>query len=130
MATSESDIRKGVSVLLNQYGTLDTTEVKKLLETVLPFDEDDIEPSSSRSEPKIVQRIGNIVSHQTETIKVYYDTYQIDHKNENDLFIYRVYNFDMINKTGEIEIIKANKLFTDYKFDPISYKVTKKYGSS
>lgn len=48
MATSESDIRKGVSVLLNQYGTLDTTEVKHLLDTVLPFDEDDREPTSKR----------------------------------------------------------------------------------
>ena len=31
MATSESDIRKGVSVLLNQYGTLTTNEVKKII---------------------------------------------------------------------------------------------------
>jgi hypothetical protein len=260
MATSESDIRKGVSVLLNQYGTLDTTDVKRLLDTVLPFDEDDREPSLTRSEPKIIQRIGNIVSHQSETVKTYYDTYQIDkshrpakwviltglksngtlrpiteneikkrqelrqrfvpkkidwvslngrrtelgrlgedyviryetnrllefaeldadrivhlsdeqgdgagfdvislnedgterfievkttkgsldtpfymtenerayfelHKNEGDLFIYRVYNFDEINKTGKIEVIPADKLFTDYNFDPISYKVTKK----
>lgn len=260
MATSESDIRKGVSVLLNQYGTLDTTEVKHLLDTVLPFDEDDREPSLTRTEPKIIQRIGNIVSHQSETVKIYYDTYQIDksqrpakwviltglksngtlrpiteneikkrqelrqrfvpkkidwvslngrrtelgrlgedyviryetnrllefaeldadriihlsdeqgdgagfdvislnedgterfievkttigsldtpfymtenerayfelHKNEGDLFIYRVYNFDEINKTGKIEVIPADKLFTDYNFDPISYKVTKK----
>ena len=28
MATSESDIRKGVSILLNRYGSLNTTEVK------------------------------------------------------------------------------------------------------
>lgn len=54
MATSESDIRKGVSVLLNQYGTLDTTEVKKLLNTVISFDKDDNEPSLTRSEPKII----------------------------------------------------------------------------
>lgn len=260
MATSEGDIRKGVSVLLNQYGALDTTEVKKLLETVLPFDEDDREPSATRSEPKIIQRIGNIVSHQKETVETYYDTYQIDksfkpakwliltglksnetlrsitedeikrrqnlrqqfvpkkidwiglngrrtelgrlgedyvirfetnrllefaeldtdrivhlsdeqgdgagfdiislnedgterfievkttkgsldtpfymtenerayfelHKNEEDLFIYRVYNFDEFSKTGKIEVIPANKLFTDYSFDPMSYKVTKK----
>ncbi|EFQ58064.1 hypothetical protein HMPREF9176_2295 [Streptococcus downei F0415] len=64
MATSESDIRKGVSVLLNQYGTLTTNDVKKLLETVIPFDDDDNEPSNTRNEPKIMQRIGNVVSHQ------------------------------------------------------------------
>lgn len=63
MATSESDIRKAVSVLLNQYGTLNTTDVKKLLETVIPFDEDDKESSVTRTEPLIMQRIGNIVSH-------------------------------------------------------------------
>lgn len=260
MATSESDIRKGVSVLLNQYGTLDTTEVKKLLNTVISFDKDDNEPSLTRSEPKIIQRIGNVVSHQIETVKIYYDTYQIDksvkpaqwsiltglksnntlhvitdseikkrqnlrqqfipkkidwiglngrrtelgrlgeayviryetnrvlqfaeydadriihlsdeqgdgagfdiisinengserfievkttkgsldtpfymtenerayfklYKDEGDLFIYRVYNFDEIRKVGKLEIIPADKLFTDYQFDSISYKVTKK----
>lgn len=78
MATSESDIRKGVSVLLNQYGTLTTNEVKKLLETVIPFDDDDKEPSNTRNEPKIMQRIGNVVSHQKSEIETYYDTYSID----------------------------------------------------
>lgn len=78
MATSESDIRQGVAVLLKQYGTLDTTEVKKLLDTVIPFDDDDKESSSTRNEPKIIQRIGNIVSHQKEDIHTYYDAYSID----------------------------------------------------
>ncbi|EFQ56484.1 hypothetical protein HMPREF9176_0267 [Streptococcus downei F0415] len=78
MATSESDIRKGVSVLLNQYGTLTTNDVKKLLETVIPFDDDDNEPSNTRNEPKIMQRIGNVVSHQKNEIETYYDTYSID----------------------------------------------------
>ena len=58
----------------------------------------------------------------TENERAYFEL----HKNEGDLFIYRVYNFDEINKTGKIEVIPADKLFTDYNFDPISYKVTKK----
>lgn len=260
MATSESDIRKGVSVLLNQYGTLTTNEVKKLLETVILFDDDDKEPSNTRNEPKIMQRIGNVVSHQKSEIETYYDTYSIDktvkparwsilvglksdqtlkvitdaeikrrteirtkflpkkidwlglngrrtelgrlgeefviryeterilgfapqdtdrlihlsdvqgdgagfdiislnvdgtdryievkttkgsldtpfymtenerlyfdlHKNEGDLFIYRVYNFDEATRKGNVEVIPASKLISDYRFDPISYKVIKK----
>ena len=60
--------------------------------------------------------------YMTENERAYFEL----HKNEGDLFIYRVYNFDEINKTGKIEVIPADKLFTDYNFDPISYKVTKK----
>lgn len=261
MATSEGDIRRAVAVLLKQYGTLNTTEVKKLLSTVMPFDSDDLEISGSRSEPKIIQRIGNIVSHQGDTqIQIYEGIYQIDkskkptqwsiltglktnnslmpitdiqatkrknlrsqflpkkidwqslngrrtelgrlgeefivrfetnrvlgfalqdadkiihlsevqgdgagfdiisinedgsdryievkttkgsldtpfymtenekaffelHQNEGDLFIYRVYNFDESSRTGQVEIIPADKLFTNYNFDPISFRVTRK----
>lgn len=64
MATSESDIRTAVSLLLRQYGSLTTSEVKELLNTVMPFDNDDMQPSRTRAEPLITQRIGNIVSHQ------------------------------------------------------------------
>ncbi|MCI2948321.1 DUF3883 domain-containing protein [Staphylococcus caledonicus] len=259
MATSERDIRKAVALLLNQYGRLETSEVKKLLQTVMPFDEDDKMMSNTRNEPLIIQRIGNIVSHQTEKYKTYLDTYAIDksdrkaywylltglnsnnsldilsdkdlkrrqelrsrfipkkidwqslnesreelgkhgeefviryetnrilqfapedtnriihlseeqgdgagfdiislnekgmevyievkttkgsldtpfymteneraffelYKDENNLFIYRVYNYDEARKTGDIKIISAETLFTQYQFDPISYKVTK-----
>ena len=260
MATSEGDIRKAVALLLNQYGKLSTSEVKKLLQTVMPFDEDDKVMSNTRNEPLIIQRIGNIVSHQTEVYKTYFDTYAIDksggkaywylltglssnntldvlsdddlkrrqelrsrfvpkkidwqslngsraelgkygedfviryetnrilqfapedtdriihlseeqgdgagfdiislnedgteryievkttkgnvdtpfymteneraffelYKNEDNLFIYRVYNYDDTQKVGEIQIISAKDLFTYYQFDPMSYKVTKK----
>ncbi|MGQ7373704.1 DUF3883 domain-containing protein [Streptococcus suis] len=261
MATSEGDIRRAVAVLLKQYGILNTTEVKELLHTVMPFDSDDLEISTSRSEPKVLQRIGNIISHQgDQKIKIYEGIYQIDkstepalwsiltglksndtlgvittdqsikrkdlraqfspkkidwqglngrrtelgrlgeefiirfetnrvlkfaeqdadkiihlseeqgdgagydiisinedgsdryievkttkgsldtpfymsenektffeiHKNEGDLFIYRVYNFDEVTKTGKVEIISADRLLEDYKFDPISYKVIRK----
>lgn len=48
------------------------------------------------------------------------------HKDEGDLFIYRVYNFDEATRRDVIEIIPASDLFTDYNFDPVSYKVTKR----
>lgn len=260
MATPEKDIRKAVALLLNQYGKLETSEVKKLLQTVMPFDEDDRMMSNTRNEPLIIQRIGNIVSHQTENYKIYLDTYAIDksgkkaywyllnglnsdnslgilsdedlkrrrelrsrfvpkkidwqsvnesredlgkygeefviryetnrilqfapedtnriihlseeqgdgagfdiislnengmeiyievkttkgnlntpfymteneraffdlYRGENNLYIYRVYNYDDAKKNGEIKIISAEELFTQYQFDPISYKVTKR----
>ncbi|HHW6502803.1 TPA: DUF3883 domain-containing protein [Staphylococcus aureus] len=260
MATSEGDIRKAVALLLNQYGKLSTSEVKKLLQTVMPFDEDDKVMSNTRNEPLIIQRIGNIVSHQKEVYKTYFDTYAIDkrggkaywylltglnsnntldvlsdedlkrrqelrsrfvpkkidwqslngsraelgkygedfviryetnrilqfapedtdriihlseeqgdgagfdiislnedgteryievkttkgnvdtpfymteneraffelYKDEGNLFIYRVYNYDETQKVGEVQIISAKDLFTYYQFDPMSYKVTKK----
>lgn len=260
MATSEGDIRKAVALLLNQYGKLSTSEVKQLLQTVMPFDEDDKVMSNTRNEPLIIQRIGNIVSHQTEEFKTYLDTYGIDksngkaywylltglnsnnslgilsdedlkrrqelrsrfvpkkidwqslngsraelgkygedfviryetqrilqfapedtdriihlsevqgdgagfdiislnedgteryievkttkgnmdtpfymteneraffeiYKDEGNLFIYRIYNYDEIQKNGDVQIISAKDLFTQYRFDPMSYKVTKK----
>ncbi|QYN58286.1 DUF3883 domain-containing protein [Lactobacillus panisapium] len=83
MATSESEIRIGVSILLNKYGSLNTSEVKKKLNTVINFDRDDLKVSSTRpDEPKIMQRIGNIVSHQKEKKQNYLDTYQIDKTKE------------------------------------------------
>lgn len=79
MATTESDIKKAVVLLLNRYGSLTTGEVKDLLNTVMPFDDSDKQLSSTRNEPLILQRIGNIVSHQKEDIKTYCNqSYQID----------------------------------------------------
>ena len=79
MATSESDIRNAVSLLLKQHGCLNTSEVKDLLCTVMPFDADDLKPSATRSgEPLIRQRIGNVTSHQKEKIQDYYDSYRVD----------------------------------------------------
>jgi len=46
------------------------------------------------------------------------------HKDES--LIYRVYNFDPINKVGELKIITPQDLLNNYNFDPITYKVTKK----
>ena len=259
MATSEGDIRIAVSLLLRQHGSLTTTQVKEYLETVMPFDEDDKQMSKTRSEQKIIQRIGNIVSHQKDDKCTYLNTYIIDktvkpaiwslltglksngslrkidskeiqrrknklktfkpkkidwqalndrrtelgrlgeefviryetnrvlsfapddgervlhlseqqgdgagfdivsinedgseryievkttqldkdtpfymteneriffdiNKNEENLFIYRVFNFDKKTRKGDIEVISAKDLFLRYSFDPVSYKVTR-----
>ncbi len=43
-----------------------------------------------------------------------------------EAFIYRVYNFDRENRSGEVKIITASELFNEYDFDPITWKVTPK----
>jgi hypothetical protein len=68
---SENEIRRAIKPLLTVYGELDTSEIKKLLHTVLEFDEDDKKKSPTRNEYLIIQRIGNIVAHQKEAVKVY-----------------------------------------------------------
>ena len=57
---------------------LNTSEVKKLLHTVLEFSEEDNIPSTTRNEVLIIQRIGNIVAHQQETIKIYDEGFVLD----------------------------------------------------
>lgn len=71
MAHTEAEIRRAIKPLLTAYGELDTTEVKRLLHTVMEFDAEDMEDSPTRNEMKIIQRIGNIASHQKEMVKVY-----------------------------------------------------------
>ncbi len=79
MAHSESLIRKAVKILLEEYIQLDTSSVKKHLDEVLVFDKDDKKPSKTRKgEIKILQRIGNVVSHQKETVHYYEEGYAID----------------------------------------------------
>ena len=70
-AHTEAQIRRAIKPLLTVYGELNTSEVKNLLHTVLEFSEEDMLPSPTRNEPRIIQRIGNIASHQTETVKFY-----------------------------------------------------------
>lgn len=78
MATTEDELRNGAIALIKKYGRLTTNEVKKHMEEVISFDEDDLKKSKSRNEIAITQRIGNIVSHQKEDKKIYFDSYEID----------------------------------------------------
>lgn len=75
---SEAEIRRAIKPLLDKYGQLTTSEVKQKLNEVLNFDDEDKEPSDSRNEIKIIQRIGNIVSHQTVTKKIYDEGFELD----------------------------------------------------
>ncbi|TVW82206.1 DUF3883 domain-containing protein, partial [Streptococcus pneumoniae] len=50
--------------------------------------------------------------YMTENERLYFDL----HKNEGDLFIYRVYNFDKATRKGNVEVIPASKLISDYRF--------------
>lgn len=71
MAHTEAEIRRAIKPLLTIYGELNTAEVKRLLHTVLEFDEEDKIPSRTRNEMLITQRIGNIVAHQAEPVRIY-----------------------------------------------------------
>ncbi len=75
---TESEIRRAIRPLLDKYGELNTTEIKQNLDEVLIYDEDDIIPSSTRNEIMILQRIGNIVAHQQETVKEYSEGFIVD----------------------------------------------------
>ena len=77
-AHTEAQIRRAIKPLLTVYGELNTSEVKNLLHTVLEFSEEDNLPSTTRNEILIIQRIGNIVAHQGETIKIYDEGFMLD----------------------------------------------------
>ncbi|MBS1764112.1 MAG: DUF3883 domain-containing protein [Bacteroidetes bacterium] len=77
-AHTEAQIRRAIKPLLTVYGELNTSEVKKLLHTVLEFSEEDNIPSTTRNEVLIIQRIGNIVAHQQETRKIYDEGFVLD----------------------------------------------------
>ena len=80
MAHTEAQIRRAIKPLLTVYGELNTSEVKKLLETVIIFDEEDKQPSKTRpNETLIMQRIGNIPAHQRNVkIKDYEEGFRVD----------------------------------------------------
>ena len=77
-AHTEAEIRRAIKPLLTVYGELNTTEVKQLLNIVLEFSAEDIIPSTTRNEVLIIQRIGNIVAHQAEILKIYDEGFVVD----------------------------------------------------
>jgi len=79
MAHTEAQIRRAIKPLLTVYGELNTTEVKSLLDTVLTFDaEDNTQSTTRKGEVLIIQRIGNIVAHQKDLVKVYDEGFVLD----------------------------------------------------
>jgi len=119
MAHTEAQIRRAIKPLLTVYGELNTTEVKNLLETVLTFDEEDKTPSTTRlGEILITQRIGNIVAHQKDSVKVYDEGFILD-KN------YSPAKFSLVNPISQtviqpaevIKIKEKTKRFVARKVD-------------
>jgi hypothetical protein len=101
MAHTEAQIRRAIKPLLTVHGELNTTEVKSLLYTVLTFDIEDNTPSPTRpGEVLIIQRIGNIVAHQTEFVKVYDEGFVVD-KN------YSPAKFSLLNPISNVVIPSA-----------------------
>ena len=76
---TEPEIRRAIKILLEEYGALNTSEIKDHLNEVLLFDSEDLKLSvTRRGEPLILQRIGNIVSHQNEDVVLYEEGYVVD----------------------------------------------------
>lgn len=84
---TENEIRKAIRPLVDKYGSLNTTEVKDKLKEVLVFDEDDKIKSKTRNEILIIQRIGNIVAHQKEQVKIYSEGFMVDKTTKPAVFI-------------------------------------------
>lgn len=99
-AHTEAEIRRAIKPLLTVYGELNTSEVKKLLHTVLEFSDEDNIPSATRNEVLIIQRIGNIVAHQAEQIKTYDEGFVLD-KNS------RPAKFSLLNPISQTVIQPA-----------------------
>ncbi len=97
MAHTESQIRRAIKPLLTVHGELNTTEVKDLLHTVLTFDAEDNINSRTRNETLIIQRIGNIVAHQADEVKIYDEGFVVD-KN------YRPARFSLVNLISNVVI--------------------------
>ena len=95
-AHTEAEIRRAIKPLLTVYGELNTSEVKTLLHTVLEFSEEDNIPSATRNEVLIIQRIGNIVAHQTETIKTYDEGFILDKSFNifNNFYVFLIFGVD------------------------------------
>lgn len=118
MAHTEAQIRRAIKPLLTVYGELNTSEIKSLLSTVLAFDDEDKIPSTTRNEILIIQRIGNIVAHQTDIVKVYQEGFVLDKS-------FRPARFTLLNPISnkalqepEIkEIKRKTKQFTARKID-------------
>lgn len=104
MAHTEAQIRRAIKPLLTVYGELNTSEVKNLLHTVLTFDAEDNIKSKTRNETLIIQRIGNIVAHQDEKVKIYDEGFIVD-KN------HRPAKFSLINPISN-KVIQPDEVTT------------------
>lgn len=76
---TEGEIRKAVKLLVEKFGLLTTSEIKERMSEVMTFDKEDLEKSKTRhGEIKILQRIGNIASHQTKKLQIYHEGFLVE----------------------------------------------------
>ncbi|MCR1891355.1 DUF3883 domain-containing protein [Ligilactobacillus murinus] len=113
MAHSEGEIRRAIKELLSVYGELNTTEVKEKLGKILRYDVEDLLPSDTRkNETRVVQRIGNVVSHTPQnSIKYYHEGFLVD-KTQGSPAVFRLTN--AVTKVGiDNKVIKKLKARTN-----------------
>ena len=112
---TEAEIRRAIKPLLDRYGQLTTSEVKEKLNEVLVFDNEDIVMSKTRNEILIIQRIGNIVAHQTEAIKLYEEGFIVDKNTRPAIFtaVKGILNEDL-SPISETEIKERKKRTTKF----------------
>lgn len=109
---TEGEIRKAVKVLLEAEGELNTTEVKQRLNEVLTFDEQDKQMSTTRNEMLIIQRIGNIVAHQTEVKHNYPEGFCVDKSKRPAIFTATAGIGNNIKPISEADVKKRKKSAT------------------
>ncbi|MDE7140902.1 MAG: DUF3883 domain-containing protein [Treponemataceae bacterium] len=103
---TEKEIRAAIKPLVESYGVLNTSEVKQKLEDFLEYDKEDRQLSATRNEMLIIQRIGNIVAHQTEQVKTYQEGFIVD-KSVTPALFYAVTGLSQdIQKVSEKEVQK------------------------
>ena len=115
---TEAEIRRAIKPLLTVYGELNTSELKKLMHTVLIFDEEDNKPSKTRNETLIMQRIGNIAAHQTEKIRIYEEGFEVNKSTRPAKFtLYNPISKAVIPSAQAAKIRKRTKKFQARKID-------------
>ncbi len=119
---SEGDIRKAVRLLLDKYGEINVTEAKEMLHEVLEYDEEDKEMSSSRNEIKILQRIGNIASHQATEQKIYREGFMLDKKYEPARFTAVIGIGDSKKKISKTQIKARKKKYKTFKGRKVNWE--------
>jgi hypothetical protein len=117
-AHTEAEIRRAIKPLLTVYGELNTSEVKKLLHTVLEFSDEDNIPSKTRNEVLIIQRIGNIVAHQKQQVKLYDEGFVLDKSSSPAKFtLLNPISQTVIQHNIITKIKERTKRFTARKID-------------
>lgn len=114
---TEGEIRKAIKPLVELYGEINMSDVKEKISGVLEFDDEDKELSETRNgEMKIIQRIGNISSHQREQIKIYPEGFALDKTKHPAVFksVVGLNNNIRVKSEKEIKVTKEQSKKYDF----------------